>query len=142
MTVDDISPTEFDQIQTDFQAFLDKRSGRSGKRKRRGIKLFGGPGALPSDNHILDFAHAYFDADPVAEAFVKDAYIDGNPSHGRAMLDQALVHGIDSVANAPATMLRLFEESRRIPRGSIRIWSNAAPFSSVAASRPFSAFSV
>ena len=60
MTVDDISPPQVDQIPTDFQAFLDKRSRRSGERKRRGVKLFGGLGAMPSDDHTLDFAHAYF----------------------------------------------------------------------------------
>ncbi len=58
MTVDDISQTQTDQIPTDFQAFLDKRSRRSGQRKRRGINLFGGAGTLPSDDHVLDFAHA------------------------------------------------------------------------------------
>jgi hypothetical protein len=115
VTIDDIPQTQIDQIPTDFQTFLDKRSRRSGQRKRRGIQLFPGAGTLPSDDHILDFAHAYYDADPVAEAFVQDAYIDGNPSHGRAMLDQALAHGIDSVADAPASMVRLLEEFEKDP---------------------------
>ena len=115
MSVDDISPTQVDQIPTDFQAFLDKRSRESGQRKRRGIKAFRRAGTLPSHDHILDSAHAYYDADPVAEAFVQDAYIDGNPSHGRAMLDQALAHGIDSVPDAPASMVRLFEEFEKDP---------------------------
>ncbi|MDT5049536.1 MAG: hypothetical protein QOG75_5434, partial [Mycobacterium sp.] len=115
MTIDDISQTQTDQIPTDFQAFLDKRSRRSGQRKRRGIKLFRGAGTLPSDDHVLDFAHGYYDADPVAEAFVQDAYIEGNSSHGRAMLDQALAHGIESVPDAPASMVRLFEEFEKDP---------------------------
>ena len=115
MTIDDISQTRIDQIPTDFQAFLDMRGRRSGQRKRRGITLFGGPGTMPSDDHILDFAHGYYDADPVAEAFVKDAYIDGNSSHGRAMLDQALAAGIESVPDAPASMVRLFEEFEKDP---------------------------
>jgi hypothetical protein len=115
VTVDDISHTRTDQIPTDFQAFLDKRSRRSGQRKRRGLKLLSKPRTLPSPDHVLDFAHAYFDADPVAEAFVQDAYIDGNPSHGSAMLDQALAHGIDSVSGAPASMVRLFEEFEKDP---------------------------
>jgi len=42
MTVDDVSQVQIDQIPADFQAFLDRRSRRSG--------------ALPSDDHILDFA--------------------------------------------------------------------------------------
>lgn len=113
MTVDDISQTQTDQIPTDFQAFLDKRSRRSGQRKRRGLKLFSKPRTLPSPDHVLDFAHGYYDADPVAEAFVQDAYIDGNSSHGRAMLDQALAHGVESVPDAPASMVRLFKEYGR-----------------------------
>ncbi|MCW2625229.1 oxygenase MpaB family protein [Mycobacterium sp.] len=115
MTVDDISQTQINQIPTDFQAFLDKRSRRSGQRKRRGINSFRRTITLPSDDHILAFAHGYYDADPVAEAFVKDAYIDGNSSHGRAMLDQALAHGVDSVSDAPASMVRLFEEFEKDP---------------------------
>jgi hypothetical protein len=104
-----------DQIPTDFQAFLDKRSRPSSERKRRGLKPLQRPRALPSDDHIVDFAHGYYDADPVAEAFVKDAYIDGNPSHGRAMLDQALAHGIESVSDAPASMVRLFGDFETDP---------------------------
>jgi ER-bound oxygenase mpaB/B'/Rubber oxygenase, catalytic domain len=115
VTIDDISQTQADQISTDFQAFLDKRSRRSGQRKRRGVKLFRRVDTLPSDDHILDFAHAYYDADPVAEAFVKDAYVDGNSSHGRAMLDQALAHGVESVPDAPASMVRLFAEFEKDP---------------------------
>lgn len=115
MTVDDFSQTHIDQIPTDFQAFLDKSGQRSGPSNRRGLKRFSGPATLPSPDHVLDFAHAYYDADPVAEAFVQDAYIDGNSSDGRAMLDQALAHGIESVADAPASMVRLFAELEKDP---------------------------
>ncbi|KAA0080077.1 DUF2236 domain-containing protein [Mycolicibacterium sp. P9-64] len=110
MTVEDHAPAEADQISTDFQAFLDKPNRRASRPKRRGINAVSPTGGLPSDEHILDFAHGYYDADPVAEAFVKEAYIDGNSSHGRAMLDQALAHGIESVPDAPASMVKLFEE--------------------------------
>jgi hypothetical protein len=115
VTVDDASRTQTNQIPTDFEAFLDRRSQRFGQRKRRVIKMFRGSGALPSDVHTLAFAHGYYDADPVAEAFVQDAYVDGNSSHGRAMLDQALAHGIDSVPDAPASMVRLFSEFEEDP---------------------------
>jgi hypothetical protein len=46
---------------------------------------------------------------------VQDAYFDGNSSQGRAMLDQALAQGIDSVPDAPASMVRLFEEFETNP---------------------------
>jgi ER-bound oxygenase mpaB/B'/Rubber oxygenase, catalytic domain len=115
VTVDDASRTQIDQIPTDFEEFLNNNGRGFGQRKRRGIKLFHGAGTLPSHDRVLDFAHGYYDADPVAEAFVQDAYINGNPSHGRAMLDQALAQGIDSMADAPASMLRLFEEFEKDP---------------------------
>ena len=115
MTVDGVSRTQLNPIPTDFEAFLNKRSRRSGQRKRRGFKLFGPTRTLPPHDRILDFAHGYYDADPVAEAFVQDAYINGNSSHGRAMLDQALAHGIGSVPDAPASMVRLFEEFEKDP---------------------------
>ena len=115
MTVNEAPRTQIDQIPTDFEEFLNARSQRCGQRNRRGLKLFSRPRTLPSLDHILDFAHAYYDADPVAEAFVQDAYIEGNSSHGRAMLDQALARGIDSVPDAPTSMLRLFEEFEKDP---------------------------
>ncbi len=115
MTVNDVSRTQIDQIPTDFEAYLNTRSGRSSQPKRRGLRLFSGPGTLPSPDHVLDFAHGYYDADPVAEAFVQNAYIDGNSSHGRAILDQALEDGIESVPDAPASMVRLFEEFEKDP---------------------------
>lgn len=115
MTVNEVSRTRIDQIPTDFEAYLKTRSGRSGQRKRGGLRLFSGAGTLPSPDHVVDFAHGYYDADPVAEAFVQDAYIDGNSSHGRAILDQALEGGIESVPDAPASMVRLFEEFEMDP---------------------------
>jgi hypothetical protein len=115
VTVDDVSQTRIDQIPTEFESFLNRRRRPAGQRKRRAIKLFRGDSMLPSHERILDFAHGYYDADPIAEAFVQDAYINGNSSHGRAMLDQALAHGIDSVSDAPASMVRLFEEFEKDP---------------------------
>jgi hypothetical protein len=115
VTVNDVSRTQKNQIPTEFESFLNRQGRPSGQRKRRGIKLFSGAGTLPSHDHILDFAHGYYDADPIAEAFVQDAYIDGNSSQGRAMLDQALTHGIDSMPDAPGSMVRLFEEFEKDP---------------------------
>jgi hypothetical protein len=115
VTIDDASRTHSDQIPTEFESYLNAESRRSGQRKRRAIKLFRGERMLPSSDRVLDFAHGYYDADPVAEAFVEDAYINGNSSQGRAMLDQALEHGIDSVPDPPASMLRLFEEFEKDP---------------------------
>jgi hypothetical protein len=115
MTVDDVSRTRSEKIPTEFALFLNAPERPSRQRERRGSKTFRPDRVMPSQDHILDFAYAYYDADPVAEAFVEDAYINGNSSHGRALLDQALTHGIDSVPDAPASMVRLFDEFEKDP---------------------------
>ncbi len=70
----------------------------------------------PPDDQVRRFAEAYYDADPVAEAFVDEVYLGAlGPKRGRAMLDQALAHGVGSVPDAPASLLRLFEEFERDP---------------------------
>jgi hypothetical protein len=70
---------------------------------------------LPPDDVVRSFAHGYYDADPVAEAFVDEAYLAGDPRHGRRMLDQALEEGVASVRDAPASLVRLFREFERDP---------------------------
>lgn len=70
----------------------------------------------PSDDYVQRFAQAYYHADPVAEAFVDEVYLgEIGPKAGRAMLDEALDHGIESVPDAPASMVRLFEEFETAP---------------------------
>jgi len=69
----------------------------------------------PSDEYVQRFAHAYYDTDPVAEAFVADVYDTLGMKRGREMLDQALEHGVDSVPDAPESMRRLFAEFETAP---------------------------
>ncbi|MUL67866.1 hypothetical protein BOO86_25570 [Mycobacterium sp. CBMA 234] len=70
----------------------------------------------PSEELVREFGQAYYQADPVAEAFVDDVYLgELGPKAGRAMLDQALEHGIESVPDAPPSMVRLFEEFETDP---------------------------
>jgi hypothetical protein len=70
----------------------------------------------PSEDLVRSFAEAYYHADPVAEAFVDEVYLgEIGPKAGRAMLDQALTHGIESVPDAPRSMIRLFEEFETDP---------------------------
>ena len=70
----------------------------------------------PPDDYVRRFAEAYYDADPVAEAFVDEVYLNGpGPKAGRAMLDRALEHGVQSVPDAPASLVRLFEEFETLP---------------------------
>lgn len=70
----------------------------------------------PSEDLVRTFAAAYYQADPVGEAFVDEVYLgELGPKAGRAMLDQALEHGVDSVPDAPASLIRLFEEFETPP---------------------------
>jgi len=70
----------------------------------------------PPDEYVRRFARAYYDADPVAEAFVDEVYLGGiGPKAGRAMLDQALEQGVDSITDAPPSLVRLFEEFETLP---------------------------
>lgn len=69
----------------------------------------------PSDAYVSRFAAAYHDTDPVAEAFVADVYDTVGAKRGRAMLDQALEHGVESVVDAPPSMRRLFAEFETPP---------------------------
>jgi hypothetical protein len=69
----------------------------------------------PSEEYVHRFARAYYDTDPVAEAFVADVYDALGAKRGRAMLDQAIESGIGSVPDAPDSMRRLFEEFETPP---------------------------
>lgn len=69
----------------------------------------------PGDDYVRAFANAYYDADPVAEAFVDEVYFQRGSGEGRRMLDQAIEHGIEAVPDAPESMRALFEEFERDP---------------------------
>jgi hypothetical protein len=69
----------------------------------------------PPDEYVQRFARAYYDTDPVAEAFVGDVYDAMGMKAGRRMLDQALAHGVDAVPDAPESMRRLFAEFETPP---------------------------
>ncbi|WP_282776267.1 MULTISPECIES: oxygenase MpaB family protein [unclassified Nocardia] len=70
----------------------------------------------PAEDLVRAFGEAYYQADPVAEAFVDEVYLgEPGPKAGRAMLDRALEYGVDSVPDAPPSLIRLFEEFETPP---------------------------
>lgn len=70
----------------------------------------------PADTLVRAFATAYYQADPVAEAFVDEVYLgELGPKAGRAMLDRALAHGVESVPDAPESLIRLFADFETDP---------------------------
>lgn len=85
------------------------------QRLRRVMRWLFGFDPVPPDDLARRFGQAYFDADPVAEAFVEDVYIQHGQAYGRRLVERALCHGVGSVAEAPASMRRLFEEIETPP---------------------------
>jgi hypothetical protein len=69
----------------------------------------------PTDEVIDTIASLYFDADPLAEAFVEEVYFGRGPSEGRTMLDQALAGGVASVPDAPASLRALYADNEADP---------------------------
>jgi hypothetical protein len=77
-------------------------------------KLFGADPVLP-DEVVRAYAHSYYDADPVAEAFVEQVYRQQGQKAGRALLDQALRDGVHACPDAPESLQRLFSEIEQPP---------------------------
>ncbi|MFI1920185.1 oxygenase MpaB family protein [Nocardia sp. NPDC020380] len=87
------------------------------QRARRVTRAVLGFDPQPSDRLVRAFGEAYYQADPVAEAFVDEVYLgEIGPKRGRAMLDLALEQGVDAVPDAPASLRRLFEEFETAPQ--------------------------
>lgn len=85
------------------------------QRRRKAIKgIFGVDPQLPDDKVRL-WAQSYYDADPVAEAFVEEVYMKRGQAEGRKMVDQALDKGAGSVSGAPASLRKLFDEFETDP---------------------------
>ncbi len=68
----------------------------------------------PPDDVVRTFAAMYYDADPVCEAFLDEAYRAGSAA-GRAMLERALANGVDDVPGAPPSLAALFDDVERDP---------------------------
>jgi hypothetical protein len=69
----------------------------------------------PSEELVRAFAESYYESDPVAEAFVDEVYEARGANEGRRLLDRALEHGLESIPDAPPSMVKLFEEFERDP---------------------------
>ncbi|MBX3271954.1 MAG: DUF2236 domain-containing protein [Sandaracinaceae bacterium] len=65
--------------------------------------------ALPEDT-VRTFASMYFDADPVAEAFVDECYLGAGQARGRELLERALADGVGAIEDAPPSLSRLFAD--------------------------------
>ncbi|HEX6591650.1 MAG TPA: oxygenase MpaB family protein [Moraxellaceae bacterium] len=109
-----VASGEGGRIPTEFQYWENLRTPRIRRARKVFRRMFGFDPDLPEDV-VQQYAASYYDADPVAEAFVDEVYLQGDPVRGRAMLDLALEQGIDAVPDAPASMRRLFNEREQAP---------------------------
>ena len=109
---------EGDRIPGEFLGFWQRVDGRRVRRARDACRRLLRFDPIPDDANVRAFAHGYYDADPVAEAFVDEVYVSRGANEGRRMLDQAIARGVDSVTDAPPSMRRLFDEFERTPEGS------------------------
>jgi hypothetical protein len=64
----------------------------------------------PPDDVVAAIAAQYFDADPLAEAFVEEVYFGQGAAAGRALLDRAIAEGVDAIPDAPASLRALFAD--------------------------------
>ncbi|MGW0250698.1 oxygenase MpaB family protein [Nocardia goodfellowii] len=103
------------RIPTEFR-YWDRLDDPKVQRARRLWQRLFGFDPQPSDDLVRAFGQAYYQTDPVAEAFVDEVYLgSAGPRAGREMLDRALEFGVDAVDDAPASLIRLFEEFETPP---------------------------
>jgi hypothetical protein len=103
-----------DRIPGEFR-YWENLSSRRTQRIRRALRVLFRADPQPSDDVVRTWAHTYYDADPVAEAFVDEVYGARGQGEGRRLVDRALTQGVDAIADAPASLRRLFAEMERPP---------------------------
>lgn len=103
-----------DRVPTEFR-YWDRVGDRRVQLARRAWQTVWRFDPQPSEDDVQRFATAYYDADPVAERFVDEVYLERGAKEGRRMLDQALEHGVEAVPDAPASMIELFAEFEHDP---------------------------
>jgi ER-bound oxygenase mpaB/B'/Rubber oxygenase, catalytic domain len=70
----------------------------------------------PPDEAMRQFIGDMWAGDPVAERFVDEVFFGAmGPRKGRQLLDQALVEGVDSLPDPPASMQALFHQFEQVP---------------------------
>ncbi len=84
------------------------------RRQRRLFRWVGGSDPQPTDAQVEELARYLVMGDPVADAVV-EMYRALPGGRGRALLDQALAHGIGSIVDPPRALVELFAHVDREP---------------------------
>jgi len=82
---------------------------------RRVGRVLLGYDPAPAPEIVETVGQMYYDADPLAEAFVDEVYLKRGAREGRAMLDAALAAGVASVPDAPESLKALFADLEEDP---------------------------
>lgn len=101
-----------------FPAAVDYESAMSNRRLRRVrtlVRRATRKDLFPEPEHLRTFAEDMFRTDPVAERFVDEVYGTLGGETARALLDQALTDGLDSISDPPPALVDLFEEFETVP---------------------------
>jgi hypothetical protein len=69
----------------------------------------------PPDSVVSTFGAMYYDADPLAEAFVEEVYFTRGMDVGRALLDEALERGVSAMKAPPPSLVALFADIDQDP---------------------------
>ncbi len=83
-------------------------------RNARIVKLLTGANIEPTEKHYDDYARMCWEGDPLADAVV-DWFREVSFVKGRAMIEQALDHGIESLDNPPQCLIDLFAQVDKDP---------------------------
>ncbi|MBT8492285.1 MAG: DUF2236 domain-containing protein [Deltaproteobacteria bacterium] len=83
---------------------------------RRSMQLALGFDPQPDDGLARRVADMYYDADPLAEAFVDEVYFGDGAERGRQLLDRAIAaQSVAELDDAPDSLLELFADLDRDP---------------------------
>ncbi|MFO0684336.1 MAG: oxygenase MpaB family protein [Sandaracinus sp.] len=103
-----------DEVPTDFR-FFERARHPAVRATRALIRGLTGVDPAPDDDVARAFAAAYFDGDPVADAYVADAYAGRDAARARGLLSRAITHGIDAVPEASPALVRLIRDAEARP---------------------------
>jgi hypothetical protein len=99
-----------DRLPSEFLTYWEALERPAIRRVRRAFRATFGFDLVPADEVVRQYGYGYYDADPVAEAFVAEVYDTLGPNAGRELLETALEQGIDAVEDPPASLVALMQD--------------------------------
>ena len=99
-----------DRFPSDFETYWEKTETPAVRRARRVFKALFRFDLLPSAENVEMLAFGYYDGDQLADAFVEAVYVEPRKAEAWRMLDHAIEHGVDTVPDAPESLVRLFDQ--------------------------------